>query len=190
MTTPHPRWPTTSARSGGDAAPAALAVRAAAGDTAAFTALHARYARVVHAVLLARLPPQEADELVQEVFLRGWQRLAELRDPGAVGGWLMRIARNLAADRLRGRRTEVELPADLASPYVPHREAREVLDAVRALPEAYRETLLMRLVEGMTGPEIAERTGLTPGSVRVNLHRGMALLRERLGASEVGDGRG
>ena len=48
-----------------------------------------------------------------------------------------------------------------------------VLAAIRRLPEAYRETLVLRLVEGMTGPEIAERTGLTPGSVRVNLHRGL-----------------
>ena len=52
-----------------------------------------------------------------------------------------------------------------------------VLDAVRSLPDAYRETLILRLVEGMTGPEIAARTGLTEGSVRVNLHRGMKLLR-------------
>jgi len=51
---------------------------------------------------------------------------------------------------------------------------------IRNLPEAYREPLVLRLVEGMTGPEIAERTGLTAGSVRVNLHRGYALLRERL----------
>ena len=56
-----------------------------------------------------------------------------------------------------------------------------VLEMVRKLPEAYRETLLMRLVEGMTGDEIAERSGLTPASVRVNLHRGMKLLREKLG---------
>ena len=56
-----------------------------------------------------------------------------------------------------------------------------MLAAIRRLPEAYRETLVLRLVEGMTGPEIAERTGLTPGSVRVNLHRGMQLLREALG---------
>jgi RNA polymerase sigma-70 factor, ECF subfamily len=52
------------------------------------------------------------------------------------------------------------------------------------LPEAYRETLVLRLVEGMTGPEIAARTGLTAASVRVNLHRGMKLLRERLGVME------
>ena len=56
----------------------------------------------------------------------------------------------------------------------------EALGAVRSLPEAYRETLMMRLVEGMTGPEIAAATGLTPGSVRVNLHRGMKLLRSVL----------
>ena len=61
---------------------------------------------------------------------------------------------------------------------------REALERVRTLPDTYRETLLMRLVQGMTGPEIAERTGLTPASVRVNLHRGMQLLRERLHAKE------
>ena len=52
--------------------------------------------------------------------------------------------------------------------------------ALRSLPEAYRETLVLRLVEGLTGPEIADRTGLTAASVRVNLHRGMKRLRETL----------
>jgi RNA polymerase sigma-70 factor (ECF subfamily) len=51
---------------------------------------------------------------------------------------------------------------------------------ISTLPDAYRETLMLRFVEGMTGPEIASRTGLTEGSVRVNLHRGVQLLRERL----------
>ena len=54
-----------------------------------------------------------------------------------------------------------------------------MLDIVRSLPDAYRETLVLRLVEGMTGPEIATRTGLTPASVRVNLHRGMKLLARK-----------
>ena len=52
-----------------------------------------------------------------------------------------------------------------------------ILDAIRSLPDAYRETLILRLVEGLTGPEIAARTGMTHGSVRVNLHRGMEQLR-------------
>ena len=62
-------------------------------------------------------------------------------------------------------------------------EALRVLDIVRTLPGAYRETLVLRLVEGLTGPEIAERTGLTPASVRVNLHRGFKMLREKVGGS-------
>jgi len=62
-------------------------------------------------------------------------------------------------------------------------EAHGALDAIQALPEAYRETLVLRLVEGLTGPEIASLTGLTPDSVRVNLHRGFRLLRERLGVA-------
>jgi RNA polymerase sigma-70 factor, ECF subfamily len=60
-------------------------------------------------------------------------------------------------------------------------EAAEILESVRSLPEAYRETLILRLVEGMTGPEIAAKTGLSHGSVRVNLNRGMQQLREKLG---------
>ena len=72
---------------------------------------------------------------------------------------------------------EVEGPV---SDGVQEREAAAILEVVRSLPEAYRETLILRLVEGMTGPEIAARTGLTPGSVRVNLHRGMQQLREKL----------
>lgn len=158
-----------------------LVRRAQGGDEAAFTALHGRYARMAHAVLLARAPPQEASELVQEVFLVAWQRLPELREPSAIGPWLLRIARNLATDAHRRRRPLVELPLELPAPEVPRLEAGQVLAAIRTLPEAYQETLLMRLVEGMTGPEIAESTGMTHGSVRVNLTRGMKLLKERLG---------
>jgi RNA polymerase sigma-70 factor (ECF subfamily) len=61
----------------------------------------------------------------------------------------------------------------------------EVLDVIQNLPEAYRETLVLRLVEGFTGPEIASQTGLTPDSVRVNLCRGMKLLRQQLGGREL-----
>ncbi|MEQ1567809.1 MAG: sigma-70 family RNA polymerase sigma factor [Myxococcota bacterium] len=156
-------------------------IRARSGDRGAFSELHARYAPIVHAALLARLPPQDAAEQVQEVFLCAWQRLEELRDPGAFGGWILQIARNRAVDVLRARRPSEPLGMDHPAPDVPLAEARQVLDAIRSLPEAYRETLVMRLVEGLTGPEIAERTGLTPGSVRVNLCRGTELLRERLG---------
>jgi RNA polymerase sigma-70 factor (ECF subfamily) len=57
------------------------------------------------------------------------------------------------------------------------------VSAIQDLPDAYRETLTLRLVAGLSGPEIAAVTGLTPDSVRVNLHRGFRLLRERLGVT-------
>jgi RNA polymerase sigma-70 factor (ECF subfamily) len=152
------------------------------GDRDAFGRLFSRHAPMVHAIGLARLAPADADDLVQEVFLVALQRLDTLHDPRAFGAWLGTIARTRAIDVHRSRsRIAAGDPPETGREDPDRVEARRVLDAIRSLPEAYRETLLMRLVEEMTGPEIAERTGLTPESVRVNLHRGMKLLRERLG---------
>ncbi len=152
------------------------------GDRSAFGRLYTRYSRMVHAIVLSRVPPGEADDLVQDVFVSALRQLHALRDEHAFGGWLATIARNRANGWHRAAVEVAELPEDLASGSTQEDEedARRALAAVRALPEAYRETLMMRLVEGMTGPEIAARTGLTPESVRVNLCRGMKLLREAL----------
>jgi len=154
---------------------------AAAGDRAAFGELYVRYARMVHAILLARVPPGEAEDLVQEVFLTAMRQLRRLRNSGGFRAWLGAIARNKAMDHFRDTHATASLeeapPCGTAMP-----DAFLVLERIRSLPEAYRETMLMRLVEGMTGPEIAERTGLTPESVRVNLCRGMKMLRELLEA--------
>ena len=114
----------------------------------------------------------------------GLERLESLRDPANFGGWLAAIARNCATDSHRRHRKAQPISDDLPEKPAAPPEALEMLDAVRSLPATYRETLLMRFVEGLTGPEIARRTGLTEGSVRVNLCRGMQLLRERLGAGE------
>jgi len=152
-----------------------------AGDRDAFSRLYADYARMVHAILLGRVPRRDVDDLAQDVFITVYMRIRELRDAAAFGGWLATITRNRATDYLRQAREQVELPAELPGGDAIEAETMAVLDVIRKLPEAYRDTLLMRLVEGMTGAEIAERSGLTPASVRVNLHRGMKLLRERLG---------
>ena len=167
----------------GQAADDGRLVRAAReGDEGAFSRLYDRYARVVHGLLMARVARDDVDDLVQDVFLTAWRRLDDLRDPAAFGGWLAMIARNRATDFHRRTTEHVELPANLESRGAASEraEANAALAAIRALPEAYRETLVLRLVEGLTGPEIAERTGLTPASVRVNLHRGMKLLRTAL----------
>jgi RNA polymerase sigma-70 factor (ECF subfamily) len=178
------RAPHIGERAGVSAEDVAELVRAArAGDRAAFAALYTRFARAVHAVVVTRVAYRDAGDLVQDVFVIALERLGQLGEPAAFGGWILAIARTRSVDHLRrgARREEpTEHVEERAAPAVPTAEAQRVLDAIRALPEAYRETLAMRLVEGMTGPEIAERTGLSSGSVRVNLHRGMKLLRERL----------
>lgn len=159
-------------------------VRAAqAGDERAFEALYRRYARVVHCILLSRLPASEVEDLVQEVFLTALNKLKSLREPAAFPGWIAQIARNRATDHLREMRPEDEIDERIADGHASaadRAEAQRALAVLQQLPETYRETLMMRLVEGLTGPEIAERTGLSHGSVRVNLHRGMQMLREAL----------
>ena len=163
---------------------ARLVAAARDGDRDAFGRLYDRFAPMVHGVLLSRVPRSDVDDLVQDVFLQAMRRLGSLRSAEAFGPWLAAIARNRARDHWRRGEDTVELPEELPGSPHPKSKAMTVLAAIRRLPEAYRETLVLRLVEGMTGPEIAERAGLTPGSVRVNLHRGMHMLREALGRSK------
>ena len=191
----HPQTaPSPALRSSGEAPrmdaaakeDAALVVAAMAGDRAAMGALHRRYARMVHGIALSYVEPARAEDICQDVFAHAIGRLESLREPAAFGGWLARIARNRAVDAVR-RRREAELDeAQLSHAGNAHAsaEAREVMRHIRSLPDTYRESLVMRLVEGMTGPEIAARTGLTPASVRVNLYRGMRMLKARLRGDE------
>lgn len=164
----------------------ALVRAARKGNQAAFGRLYELYGRMVRGVLLARAPRSEVDDLTQEVFVTAWRRIATLRDDAAFGGWLAMIARHRATDFHRTARDETGLPDNAASTAPASDEASAALDTIRGLPDAYRETMLLRFVEGMTGPEIAARTGLTADSVRVNLHRGMKLLRERLAVTTHG----
>jgi RNA polymerase sigma-70 factor (ECF subfamily) len=177
-------WPVTEPREEDS-----LVSAARGGDRAAFGRLYDRYARMVHGILLARVPPREVDDLVQEVFLKALRQLHSLRDISRFGAWLGTITRNRANDYFRKSIPDEKVtePVDenkaesCTTNDAGEQQAASILAVVRALPEPYREPLILRLVEGMTGPEIAARTGLTHGSVRVNLCRGMQLLREKLG---------
>ena len=154
------------------------------GDREGFGRLYDLYAPLVHGILLARVPRAEVDDLVQDIFLHAFKKLHTLRDSSAFGPWIAMIARNRAVDYYRRSRETVEITDEMRGTDKQESKAAEILELIRALPEAYRETLVLRLVEGMTGPEIAARTGLTAASVRVNLHRGMKLLREKLTLTE------
>lgn len=175
MTAPHatahvPRW-------------VAHVEAARQGDQQAFAQLHRAFGGMVHGLLLARVDPATAEDLTQDVFLLAWQRIDRLHEPRAWPAWLATIARNRALDHVRAARRPGTLPPELptAGPDPAIRtEAERLLAIICELPDALVEPLILRLVEGLSGPEIAERTGLSPGYVRVNLHRGMKLLRQRL----------
>jgi RNA polymerase sigma-70 factor (ECF subfamily) len=155
-----------------------------AGDRDVYGRLYSLYAPLVHGILLARMPRGEVEDMVQEIFLHALKKLDTLRDANAFGPWIAMIARNRAMDFHRQSRETVEVTEEIAPSEPDNTRAAEILETIRSLPAAYSETLVLRLVEGMTGPEIALRTGLTPPSVRVNLHRGMKLLRTKLGHKE------
>jgi RNA polymerase sigma-70 factor, ECF subfamily len=167
--------------------PEALLVKAVLeGNRESFSRLYELYAPMVHGILLARVPRTEVEDLVQDIFLHAFKKLASLRDGNAFGGWLAMITRNRAMDYHRYSRATVEVKEEHAIGDRRKRaRAEEILSVIRSLPDAYRETLVLRLVEGLTGPEIALRTGLTAPSVRVNLHRGMKMLRAKLGIREA-----
>lgn len=164
-----------------------LARLAAKGSRQAFGSLWCRHAARIHTMLRRIVGATLCDDVAQEVAVTAFGRLASLRDPERFPAWLHAIARNAARDALARRRRRIEgpltddvaarLPAPpLGDPLV----AREILAAIDELPTCHRAPLRLRLEVGLSGPEIAQRLSMTDGSVRVNLCKGMKLLRQQL----------
>lgn len=167
--------------------PQPLVLRAQRGDRKAFSTLWELYAPTVQGILLAMVPDAEADDLTQEVAVAAFKALPSLRKQSSFPAWLCTIARNMGRDALAIRRRSPErsleeaCAEDIEAPSQGDQTvADEILAQIRSLPECHREPLMLRLLLELTGPEIAEQTGMTEGSVRVNLCRGMKLLRARL----------
>ncbi len=173
----------------------ALAARSRDGDGRAFEALVRRTTRLVYATLVLETGrPDRAEELTQETFLAAWRHVGRLADPAAFRPWLLSIAHAVLVDdvRRRGRRkrgpppTADGLSEEAGGGLTPleaaeRREARErAIVALRSLPEAYRAPLSLRYLAGADHHEIGRQLGLTNGALRGLLHRGLALLRERM----------
>ncbi len=125
--------------------------------------------------------PPEAQDVLQESYIRVWQQLPKLRNTEAVGGWIYRICRNAALDQRRflGRRPTVPLE-DLGAAPESHGPAAQVETAQRLqtlksglerLNEKHRLVLVMREVDGMSCEAIAEALGIRIGTVDSRLHR-------------------
>lgn len=169
----------------------ATVIRARDGDPDAFARLYDAHAPRIHAVCL-RLSgdPARAGELLQDVFVRAWERLDSFRGESAFGTWLHRLAVNVVLQRARGdqRRTRrVALGDDLAPKGidVPARVAEPGLrldleQAVAGLPAVLRQVFVLHDAEGFQHEEIATLLDIPIGTCRSHLFRARRLLREVL----------
>ena len=176
----------------------ALVRKAQGGDRPAFEELVRRTSRLVFARLyLETGDPHRAEDLLQEVLLRAYRALHELRQHGQLRAWLLTIAQNVVTDSARhdARQKRAEpLRAGLGAlagvpgPELPPEEAAaraelrdRVLGVLRSLPEEYRLPLTLRYLAGADYAAIETQLGLSNGALRGLLHRGLKMLRARLG---------
>jgi len=175
-----------------------LVRRAQGGDRAAFEQIVRRTARLVYArVYLDLGDRQHAEDVVQDTFLTAWRRIGQVVDPAGFRPWLLTVARTAAADarrrasRKKRRAKDPQLAADSAhdvpdpapSPaeHAQRREEQErMLGLLRRLPEEYSLPITLRYIGGADYDTISRQLGLTNGSLRGLLNRGMARLREMM----------
>ena len=170
-----------------------LVGRARRGDLDAFERLYRSTAGRVFALCLRMTADRDrATELVQDVYVRVWERLSSFRGESAFTSWLHRLAVNVVlaqsrADRRRGARFG-ELPDERDAADIGDRGARAVsvhdrLDletAIASLPPGARQVFVLHDIEGYRHDEIARLIGVAPGTVRAQLHRARKLMMERL----------
>jgi RNA polymerase sigma-70 factor (ECF subfamily) len=176
-------------------ADATLVGRISRGDVSAFETLYDRYAREVFVLAAHALGPNDAEEVVQDVFLKLWQRAGQF-DPtrGSFAAWFMTVARHRVFDELKRRRNSTavaEAVGDLLEeapdpgPDLDERawlaeRSQIVLAAVKELPEAQRRVLVLAYFAGLSQSAIAESLGAPLGTVKKRLRLAVDKLRVSL----------
>ncbi len=168
---------------------------AIAGHRPAFDVLVTRTSRLVWAHLVLRCRDRAAaEDMTQETFLRAWRSIGRLREPATFRGWLVSIAERVRLDAIKHgtrqkRATPVAADANVDPPShdaTPSEKAEanelgsRAIEALNALPTQYQQALSLRYLAGADYDEISRQLALTNGSLRGLLHRGLAMLRERL----------
>ncbi len=170
-----------------------LALRCRDGDAGAFEELYRRHAgRLYNLALRMAGTAQEAEDLLQEVFLQAHRKLAGFRGDSSLATWLYRLAMNHCLDHLRGRRVRMDrstdsLDAESAvepaspAPAVPTAVSRIDLErAIGRLPDGCRAAFLLHDVEGFEHQEIAQILGVSVGTSKSQVHRARMKLRDML----------
>ena len=167
-----------------------LVRRAARGDVDAYEALYRAHAGRVFALCLRMARDRgEAEGLVQDVFVRVWERLGSFRGDAAFATWVHRVAVNVAIEHLRAQgrlRDRIDAEADVEAVFDDSFFARAGSDvdlerAIAKLPPRARLVFVLHDVEGHGHREIASRMGVAVGTCKAHLHRARGLLRAALG---------
>jgi len=164
-----------------------LAERVLAGDEAAFRRLYGRHTPRLLQLALRLLAGDEAEaeDVVQDTWIKAVERLDGFRWEAELGTWLHAIAMNVTREALRrrGTRREVEWPEGEEPAAAAAPETIEPVDleaAIAALPAGYRTVFVLHDVEGHTHEAIAEELGVTPGTTKSQLFRARRAVRARL----------
>jgi RNA polymerase sigma-70 factor (ECF subfamily) len=170
----------------------AVIARVRAGQTSLFEIIMRRYNQRLYRVTRSIVRDDaEAEDVVQEAYVRAYTHLAQYAGKAKFSTWLTRIAVNEGLRRLRkrGRADDIErmastmpLAAEGPEKHVSDREVGQIMEtAIECLPSAYRSVVMLRDVEDLSTAETADCLGIPLATVKTRLHRGHALLRESLG---------
>jgi RNA polymerase sigma-70 factor (ECF subfamily) len=166
--------------------PAEQSADAESGDENPRALLVRRHASAVLAVCLANTKrSHDAEDLMQETFVKAFARFDSLRDPDKARPWLVQIARRLCVDHLRTRKPTSPITDDLPAPAEALDPRIEQLDAALArLPEDFRETIMLYYLDGRSCAGVAATLGISEGAVRMRLLRGRVMLYDLLTGDE------
>lgn len=159
------------------------------GEREAYGQLVRAHSRRVFAVCLGMLGTfEDAEDMAQDTFIRGYRNLSTLRDPSQFGAWITKIARNLCVDFLRRNKRGRELASvtPLASVVEPNNRV-DLHDAIARLPEEYRLPLLLYYFDGRSTDSVAQTLGISPAGVLTRLSRARRELRRMLSEVEASD---
>jgi RNA polymerase sigma-70 factor (ECF subfamily) len=151
------------------------------GDHDAYAELVHRHLKRVFAICLGLLGDlTDAEDAAQEVFVKGFQKLASLRDAGRFAPWIDQVARNRCRDLLRARRRNPERPLGSvvdSLPVAPGDDFSDLKGALARLPEEHRLPLMIYYFDGKDTTTLARELGLTQGGACARLHRARRQLR-------------
>ena len=170
-----------------------LAARCGAGDADAFEELYRQHARRLFSLVFRMTgSAEDAEDLLQEVFLQAHRKLAGFRGESTLGTWLYRLTMNQCLDHLRGRLAKMDRSTESLDvedafepaahlPIVPAAVTRVDLErAIAALPEGYRAAFLLHDVEGFEHREVAKILGVAEGTSKSQVHKARMKLRAML----------